>query len=79
VAFMLVHCFWLLEFKFIFEFHLFESFPKCPNLLFPNLSTLPYLAQQQQLSAAAQTAGPASRSSPRSSCRRRGLLGLLAR
>jgi hypothetical protein len=54
VAFMQVHCFWLLESKFIFEFHLFESFPKCPNLLFPNLSTLPYLALQPSSSSSAQ-------------------------
>jgi hypothetical protein len=26
VAFMLVHYFWLLEFKFKFEFYLFEAF-----------------------------------------------------
>jgi hypothetical protein len=42
VAFMLVHCFWLLEFKFKFEFYLFEPF-QISKILFPNL---PYLAQQ---------------------------------
>jgi hypothetical protein len=36
VAFMLVHYFWLLEFKFKFEFFWFETFsqnPKTQNLL----------------------------------------------
>jgi hypothetical protein len=53
---MLVHCFWLLEFKFMFEFYLFESFPKFLSLfLFPIpflffISARPtFLAQQPAL------------------------------
>jgi hypothetical protein len=56
VAFMLVHYFWLLEFKFMFEFYLFESFPKFLSLfLFPIpfpffISACPtFLAQQPAL------------------------------
>jgi hypothetical protein len=51
---MLMHCFWLLEFKFKFEFFLFEPFSKCSNLLFPNLSTF-------FLSGPAANRGPATR------------------
>jgi hypothetical protein len=38
VAFMLVHCFWLLEFKFKFEFYCLNPFSK-----FPKPSSLPTL------------------------------------
>jgi hypothetical protein len=31
VAFMLEHFFWLLEFKFKFEFHCLNTFPKIQN------------------------------------------------
>jgi hypothetical protein len=35
VAFMLVHCFWLLEFKFGFEFYCLKPFLKIPKPSFP--------------------------------------------
>jgi hypothetical protein len=63
---MLEHCFWLLEFKFKFEFYLFESFQNCLNLL---LSTpiLFHLSARHPFSwpsAQWPPAGPASRFGP---------------
>jgi hypothetical protein len=72
VAFILVHCFCLLESKFRFEFYLFESFPKFLSLflfLFLFLSSSqpvpPFPAQQP--AAAALRSGPAGRPSSRAS------------
>jgi hypothetical protein len=52
-----------------FEFHLFESFPKCSNLLFPKLAILPNPAQQQQAAARA-TLCKASLRKPAAAARR---------
>jgi hypothetical protein len=55
VGFMLVHCFWLLEFKFKFEFYCLNPFSNFLNLL-PSLpysffafSPTPLVAQQQPI------------------------------
>jgi hypothetical protein len=64
VAFMLMHCFWLLEFKFKFEFYLFERFSKCSNLLFPKLSTFSLFGPAARRSSSRGLANrPSSRAS----------------
>jgi hypothetical protein len=77
VAFMLEHCFWLLEFKFKFEFHCLNPFqtpkpkflnpiPKTPTLfpIQPIRPRSPTRAQQQPRSPPAASRPPPRASQP---------------
>jgi hypothetical protein len=65
VAFMLVHCFWLLEFKFKFEFYCLKPFLKIPKPSF--LPTL-FLFRFQP-NPPSNPCGPLATASPAASSR----------